>query len=191
MPNYFCKIFYRYQDVGVSEVYATTQANIGAATTIADQIVAHRQAMLCTDVTILATVTSDSDIRGDAELGEGYPKVGTYTGDGAKTYDPTITNLTRWTDAALVKRAMRHIRLIPDDQFGTDSTFSPIVGWTTPRSTFFAFAALNLFIPTKIKGAVAPPFYTFTPVFAATSERKSHKKVGRPFGLSVGRRVIR
>lgn len=192
MPLYVGKLFINCKNAGVSETYGISYGNILDADAALQQVASARQAMLAPDCTIIGTTTSNVDIRGDAIIGTGYPRVGTYDPEShPKTYDLTITDLYRETDPTFTHRALRHIRLIPDDQFDETSAFVPLVGWTTPRATFFGFLQTNTVILSKIKGAVAPPFYTSYVIQTALSERKSHKKVGRPFGQPVGRRPTR
>lgn len=191
MGLYFGKIFMRFQDFGISEVYGIEAPTLPDADAVTQNIIAVRLPLLCPDVTIQACVTSDTDIRGDSQIGIGFPLLGTYAGEGATTYDPTNTMLYRVTSTDMTKRALRHLRFIPDDQFDTNGTVAPTVGFTTPRATFFDFLRINTVILTKITGAVAPPFYSRKPIGTVTYERGSHKKVGRPFALPVGRRQIR
>jgi len=192
MPNYKCKALFNARGVGVSEVYNIVSDTIANADASFQVLMSLRLALMSVDVTCVGTVTSDTDIRGDSLIGAGYPKIGSYAGEGVlNTYNPYVTNLYRCTDATTTHRALRMLRLIPANQFDDLGNFSPVVGWTTPRNTFFGALIASWSIFHKNPAGGGPPAYTPYAIATVSSERIANKKVGRPFGLSVGRRTIR
>lgn len=191
MPIYEGVWHMRFQDFGASETVFMIQPTLPDAATKLGEIIGTRLHMLSPDVTVQYAFVSDTAIKGDSQALEGYPQVGDYPADDEPTYDPTNTNLFRLTSTDGTKRALRHLRFIPSVCFNSAGVFIGAVTYDTRRATYLSKLADDTVIASKIPGALTPPFYTTKPIGFRTNQGGSHHKIGRPFALPVGRRVIR
>lgn len=189
MSIYFGKIFMRFGDFGATDVHAISDEALAGALVKLETVMAARIAMLCPDVTVQAAIVSNSEVRGDSLLSDVTPSVGTYDHEGVTTYDPTNTNLIRFTGTDFIHRSLRHIKFVPSDQFNVAGVFTQAAPWLAPRLTWMNAVVANTVVPIRIAGAVVPPFYTSVGIGNFVQEGGHHRKIGRPSGLPAGRRL--
>ena len=176
---------------GWSEVYGFNVADYTAAVTALGNLANARQATLAPDCSIIGARISDSDVKGDSfPTGITFPSVGTYNPGGAMTtYNPQMALRFLW-NAGPTKRGSRFLRCIPKDSVSASGLFTPVAGFSTVLLTYLGLVESEVSMATKIPGAVAPPFYTFTAYTGFTEFNMEKRAIGRPFGLSRGRRLV-
>jgi hypothetical protein len=197
VPNFFGRVVFNCRtaqgECGISETYPMVQDDYGAALSELGTLITARLALMVADCEAVYGGVSDSDIIGDFAPGGGdFPLPGTFaTTDDDATGPFEICRLFRCSSEDWLHRAIRKVSLLPVSQFnGEDLVFVPSGGWLTAYAAWRT-ACQSLCIATKDPTAEVPPFYTFTPISHTADERNSVRKVGRPFGLLVGRRAIR
>jgi hypothetical protein len=184
-------LFFQQADFGWSEVYPLIVSDYAGAATKLAQINTDRLAMLLSDVTLIGSRISDTDVKGDSyPTGLTVPTHGTYTAvAGEETFQPTYA-LRVALFAGTLKRGSRFVRCVPSGAITMQGFYTPEAAWDTALDTWLAYLIGNVSIATRIKGAVAPPFFTFTAITATAIRDMEKRACGRPFGLSRGRRVI-
>lgn len=186
------KVFYNCRNFGWSEAYPIQAADLNAAQAGLVAIVAARAPMLCTDVTIQGAFVSDTAVRGDSIAVDGLPEGGTYAPDPtANTWVDNQTLRITFKASDNIHRAVRHIHALPDDQLNELGHYIAHGTWPTALTDWIATLFLYVSVSHKIAGATEPPFYTYYGYDTQGPNVRSTKKVGRPFGAPVGRRVIR
>lgn len=191
MARYVCTLFANFASSGWSEVYPVVAASPSAAATVLDSLVTLRAALSVSDVSFVGARISDTDIKNDSwPTGVSTPFLGTFAVAPADlTYNPQIAVRLLSFGGGLV-RGSRWLRGVPKSQLNAEGGYAPTSPWLTALAAYTAYLIANVSIATKIKGAVAPPFYTFTAITAVTSKGSEKRNIGRPFGLSRGRRLI-
>jgi hypothetical protein len=198
MSNFFGRVVYNCKtaagECGISETYPIVADDyVTAGSSLAD-LVTKRLDMMVADCQVAYAGVSDSDIIGDfAPSTTLVDNPGSYAStedDATGPFD--AVRLARFSDEAWLHRCIRKVGLLPVSQFnGEDLVFVPSGTWLANYATWRTAVTSTCCIATKDPTAVVPPFYTFTPMAHSSDERNSFRKVGRPFGLLVGRRVIR
>lgn len=191
MPNFFGILFGRQGDDGWSEVYPITASDYAGANLTLGALRLARLAMMCADATLTADRLSDVDIKGDSyATGQEYPQLGTFTATPTPdTYNPVMA-LRIKLFAGTLKRGNRWARAIPNNCVSANGFYLPTSPFLTALSAYTTILQSSTSIATRIKAAVAPPFYTFTPITAATPQTLEKRDIGRPFGLPRGRRIV-
>jgi hypothetical protein len=188
-----CKAFYNFfgdsaqSACGWSEVYPMEVSDYATADSQLNSIITARLPTLPITCAIVGALISDSDVKGDS-----YPSTGTYPTNGGVTgaAGPT-TFVLRWKFfAGTLKRATRFVRLIPSSEIASGGGYLPTLGFGISIQNWATLVTGFCSCATRIHGAVTPPFYTFTAYTADRFIRAETKKIGRPFFLPVGRRLI-
>jgi hypothetical protein len=192
MPRYFGTLFFKVGRGGWSETYAISAADYLSGSTILGTIATARLALLVSDVSLIATRISDTDVKGDSSpTGITVPQVGTYAIAPADVTSNFALNLRIQFYGASTQRGQRWVRAIPASQVGAGGEYVPAGTWAAKLTTFANTVQTSSNAAHKIAGAVAPPFYAFTPYSGYTLENFfTQRKIGRPFDLLRGRRQI-
>lgn len=198
MANFFGRAQYNCQTpagtCGASEIYPMIQDSATAANNALGTLVVARLAMMVADVRCVYAGVSDSDIRGDFVPNTTLPdSVGTFAAtDDDQTGPFTATRLIRFGNDDGTKRGLRQIRFLPVSQFNSANLiFSPSGDWVTAYNAWSDMMIATCCIATRLPGNTTPPFWTFTAITRKYDERDTTRRIGRPFELLVGRRVIR
>lgn len=189
MARFLCKVFWRWADSGWSEVYPISATDYTTCDGTFKAIISDRAAILAPDVTLLAAVISDTDIKGDSFLSTTTTTVGTWAGADTTSFNPNWALRTLWNAGAL-KRGSRFIHALPNAQVSAVGAFAPTGPFTTAIAAWETAMLGGVSMATRIKGATTAPFYTFTGLTAVANKNMEERKVGRPFGLPRGRRLI-
>lgn len=193
MAQFFGKLFFNLENLGISEVYPMETGTINDASVSLASIATNRLALLCPDVICVYATVSDCDIRGDSMVVDSLLNSPGTFGLGAPpylTYDPHVGLLTRWTDPSGLKRAPRKLKFLPQNLFNSGGVYTPYDEWNTAVQTYFNSIKDSSGIASKNPPEEAHK-YTIFGVDTAVVERPCSFKPGRPFGLVPGRRPIR
>lgn len=183
-------LFFQAGATGWSEVYPMNVASYAAAATDLAGIATDRLALLVSDASLIGSRISDSDVKGDSYPTGIVPTVGTFaTTPTDGTYYEGIA-LQNKVFGSTTKRSTRYLHALPKSQINSFGAYLPTAPFTTAYNTWVAKMIANVSIATKIKTAIVPPFYTFTPITAITEEGAVKRAIGRPFDLPRGRRLI-
>lgn len=188
MPRFFGIVFYQQGRGGWSEVYPINAASYSAAFTLLDQANTLRLGLACADVFVAGNRISDTDVLRDSFVGTLTTNQGQFS-LAPNTSGPADETYRTLVQAGQLKRGTRHLHALPAGLF-VNGTFTPSPSWTTQYNGWAANLVTNISLATKIRGAMAPPFYTFSPITATANRGNGDRKVGRPFGLPRGRRQI-
>lgn len=191
MPNFYGILFGRSGDDGWSEVYPIIGDDYAAAALTLGAIRLARLAMMCVDAQYTADRLSNVDIKGDSfSTGQDYPQLGSFTATPAPaTYNPVMAVRLKIT-AGTMKRGSRWVRAIPNNCISANGFYLPTAPFVTAIDALITILKSSTSIATRIKGAVVPPFFTFTPVTDAVVMGLEKRDIGRPFDLPRGRRVV-
>jgi hypothetical protein len=143
-------------------------------------------------VTFNGARLSNVDVKGDSIPLPSIliPDAGTFGAlPGDATYDQPLA-LRIAVKAGTLKRGMRWLRALPKSQISAAGDYSPTAPFTAALNTYLSDLENLCSIATKIKGAIAPPFYTFTVITSAIQAGAEPRKIGRPFGQPRGRRQV-
>ena len=190
-PLFIGTLFFGCRNFGWAEVYPLNAVTYPTATVALSSILEDRLPTMCGDVTCLGGRVSDQNVRGDSQLIHlPVPPTGTYVGAALTiTYDSEVTLQWRF-EATPQHRVVRSVRAIPSDQF-ENGVYTPVGGWFATLTTWALLVQNLCSISTAIKPRPpAAPYYIFTPMTNNIFGKQSHRKIGRPFGLLVGRRRI-
>jgi hypothetical protein len=192
MPRYMVTLFGLHGNAGWSEVYPVTAATPAAAQVVLANLLTLRLHLMTADSSINGARISDTDIKNDSwPTLLALPQVGTYVpGIGTPTtYNPQIAMRILQLAGGLV-RGSRWLRALPIEVMNASGVFVGSVGWSPNLTAYLDALVGSISIATKIRGAIVPPFYTFTAITSATQRGAEKRNIGRPFGLPHGRRLI-
>jgi len=190
LTNFQMSLFINGVTSGVSETYFTQRSSPGDAAVVLAAIAAQRQATLCADAAIYGGRISECDVKGDSyPTTIAFPLVGTYTGGDGDITAVAGNCLRCLFNGGPLLRGNRFIHYIPKSQY-TATVYTPLSGFLTALHAWLAGIADSCCVGTRIKGATVPPFYTLTNYTSYGTQYQDFKRVGRPFGLSAGRRLI-
>lgn len=189
------QLFFRQDDAGWSERYVTTATDYTGGTALLNQLLPIRLAMLPGSVRITYSRLSDLSVPGDSVVivpADGGGNYGLLVGGHLKAEDP-------W-DALLVNlratpfyRSRMFLRGLPDiaDEEGT--LFTPDTAWAGAFTSWASWIKGNCGM-ISYRGVVpdAGGFLhgIFNPITSVEWVRLTSRRVGRPFGLPVGRRRV-
>lgn len=190
MAIYQLTFFFQVGNYGWSENYPTNVATPTDAETNFGSFLTLRLATMFSDCKCVGGRISDVNVKGDSyPLIVSFPEPGTYAGTGATKTSAGQNCLRVLLNSSPVIRANRYLHGIPNNQY-TTTFYTPTSDWLTLIADFMNAIVSNSGTLTKIKGAIVPPFYTYTPYTGYTEEGGDFRKVGRPFGQPRGRRQI-
>jgi hypothetical protein len=179
---------------GASELYPLVATSYAQGLTDLATLATSRKSLLAPDCTLAGALLSDGDVRGDSyPLGAQItiPSPGTYTTTPpASTYAAPNVALRNLVSSGPLKRGTRWMHFIPFDQFSGSGGYTPITPWATNLGQFYTFLSTLTAIATRAPGS-EPPAWTFSAVNAVMSNSVATRRLGRPFGLPRGRRLIR
>lgn len=176
---------------GWSETYFMTSASYADAATALASIAAKRIATLSSDCELVGGLISDTDVKGDSyPTGLIFPTVGTWAVFGTDPTSNIVLAMRVKFFGGTTKRGSRWVHGIPKSQISAGGFYTPTGPFITALSAYLDQVEGSCSIGTRIKGAVAPPFYALTAYTAYTEEGVEKRNIGRPFGLYRGRRLI-
>lgn len=188
MPRYFGILFGSQGKYGWSEVYPIVATDYNNCATILATIYGVRLPLMATDASLIGARISDTDVKGDSfPSGLTFPAPGTNLA--TVTYNPQLA-LRLLFSAGALHRGSRWLRAIPDTQVSASGGYVPTAPWVILLGNYILALETSVSIATKIKGAVAPPFYTFTPITGSSLGGFERRSIGRPFGQPRGRRLV-
>jgi hypothetical protein len=189
MPRYVGIMHINFGSVGWSEIYPLLLTDAPTLVSEWALICAARLPILGTDAHLAGDLLSDTDVKGDSiPSGQVYPQAG--TGGSACFPQFDIGLGIKVTDVTFVHRGTRWLRGIPTAQF-TAGAYAPLGPFLAALAAYeAALTHASLCIASRIKGALAPPFFNYYRVNQYFPPVDRAKKTGRPFGLSRGRRLI-
>ncbi len=184
-------LFFDWEGTGWSEVYPLQVADYTTALAVLTTTKNLRLAMMAPDINLIGARISDTDVKGDSfPTGFLFPTTGTYVpGAGEKTF-ATDYALRCGLYGGPAKRSVRFVRGVSNLNIDGNGHYIPTAAWDATLDAWLNQLIASVSIATRIKGAVAPPYYAFTPILSASIQEMENRKVGRPFGLSRGRRLI-
>lgn len=183
-------LFFQSGRYGWSENYGFSTATPGQAATNLGVIFLQRIAMMVSDSIIIGGRLSDVDIKGDSyPLNLTFPAPGTFAVAPADETAQSENCARVLFNAGSQIRANRFVHGIPASQY-TKTFFAPTSPWLALLTTWATGLLADVGALTKIRGATTAPFYTFTQYTGQTDMGGAFKKVGRPFDLPHGRRLI-
>jgi hypothetical protein len=172
---------------GWSDNFYITGTTLAQCLTAGDLIIPNFMAVRPNTVNMIYARYSDVSIRGDSLISQvGFPFTGTYTlGAGAKQMEPGAALLVQLFASATIK-GHYYLRGVSNECLsGRD--YDPTTAFTTAIGSLMS--ALVGFVQIRHRVSVGPPpVYNYTNLVTATPERGTTRRVGRPFGLPVGRR---
>lgn len=188
----FGTLFINGGNFGWSEVYPMNVADYPTAVTNMTTTLTKRLALLVSDLAVVGMRISDSDVKGDSyPTGLTFPQVGTFAVAPADaTYNADLAIRAEFV-GALTQRSQRWIRGLPKSQVSNVGAYAPTGPFTTALTSYLAQVLSTCAAAHRIPGAVTAPFYTFTNYSGYTLVGNLlSRKLGRPFGLSRGRRLV-
>lgn len=190
MPIYQLTFFFKAGEGGWSENYFCSAASGTAAATLFNSLRDMRLPLLSPDVSLVGGRISDVNVKGDSyPTTTAFPTPGTYPTPAGATSAVGQNCIRVLFNAGPLIRANRFFHGIPADQYAA-TKYTPTVAFKDALDSFTTFIGTGFGAKTKIPGAVAPPFYTLTSYSGWGDEGGDFKKIGRPFGAPVGRRLI-
>lgn len=176
---------------GWSETYFLEATDYTHAQSLLSPLATQRLGMMSSDCELVGGLISDTDVKGDSfPTGLTFPQVGTWA---PAATDPTA-NITLALNlkffAGPGKRGTRFLHGLPTTQVAAGGYKSFTAPFVTKLNTFLALVQSSTNLGTRIKGAVAPPFYNFSQYTSFQINNLEKRDIGRPFGLLVGRRAI-
>jgi hypothetical protein len=191
-PNrYVCTLFFNAYQSGWSETYFIGSDSYQDAATAIEAIATARRAMLVNDVELEAIRVSDTDVKGDSwPVISAFPVPGTYGATPALLSSNLGLALRLKIFGGPLKRAARFVRAIPSDCLGPGAEFNPTAAFNTALTNWMSLVEVSCNIGTRIKNAVSSPFYLFTAITGYETAGLEKRNIGRPFGLTRGRRQI-
>lgn len=188
--NLFGILFFQYLDFGWSEVYPITASDYPTGLAVLLAVKNTRLAILDSTVSLIAARVSSVDVKGDSyPISWSFPQVGTFS-SGAGTANLDLAIRIKFF-AGVLKRSNRFLHGLPLSQVAAGGVLTTTGPWSTALAAWVTEVENNCSIATKLHGAVVPPFYTFTAITGSSEVLIAEgKKVGRPFGLPHGRRLI-
>jgi hypothetical protein len=176
---------------GWSENYFFNVSGYSAALAGLASILTGRLGCLSSDCYLSGSLVSDTAVKGDSyPTGFTIPTVGTWA---ASSSDPTgqIALALRYkVFGGTAKRGSRFVHAVPKSQITTGGFYTGSAGFPAALSAWEVQVIANAQMATRIKGAIVPPFYSTTPYTAFTLYGLEKRNIGRPFGLTRGRRLI-
>lgn len=172
---------------GWSESFYCTAANLNAAQTLIDTFIPDAMDCRPASVACVYARVSDVAVRGDSLLSTlPFPVPGTYVlPTGATQMEPGAAVLVQLFASATVKGHWFFrggpSSILQGREFVTGTTWDAA----------FGLAAATLIASFQIRHKTSPgppPVYAYTNMTSVTPERGTTRRVGRPFGLPVGRR---
>lgn len=190
MPVYQLTYFFQVANYGWSENLFVSQPSGDAAATKFNSLRDLRLPTLSPDCELTGGRISDVNVKGDSyPTTTTFPTPGTYAVPAGATSAISQNCVRVLFNAGPLIRASRFFHGVPADQYEA-TKFNPTVGWQATLESLLTAITTGCGSKTKIPGAVAAPFYTLTPYSGNEIMGGDFKKVGRPFGQPVGRRMI-
>jgi hypothetical protein len=187
----FGMAFYECQGTGWSEIYWSDKAGYAPVLTDLDLTNTSRMAMFLADVSCVGLRVSDNSINGDAMVSAPTTPLGTYVpADPGNITDYPANGCLARIEAGALYRGMRILRGIPAD-LTAGGHFSVPLAWQTAFTAWGTNVKTLFGLYVKEKGVPDPRpkiFQTITAVINLAKQR-THR-VGRPFGLLRGRRLL-
>lgn len=188
--NWFLTFFFEGLAGGWSELMPIVQSNSASASTAASNIANARIAIMANDAFLIGARLSLAEEKGDSwPLSLALPLTGTFGAPTDKTYQRLRTCLRmKFTTLDALHRGTRFIRAIPQSQI-TDGAYSPTTPFGTALTAYIAsLTASALAVASRNK--TPPPFWTFNAAVTSGVPNLTERKIGRPFDLYRGRRLI-
>lgn len=190
MPAFlpFGIMFYRVEDQGWAEVYPLLSTDYATAVADLDTINTARLALANVDCTVTGVRVSDTSVRGDSYPVALATQAGTFGGTpdtSAPCYETYKVKL--WAGAT--NRSHRFLRAVPSELM-IGGVINRNIAYNTALDAWEVLLRSKVAIASKIKDAVAAPFYTFHAITNTQDVGQAKRNVGRPFDLPVGRRLI-
>lgn len=190
MPVYQLTYFFQTGNFGWSENYPCSVSDPVAAETNFVSIKNLRLPMMPPDTNLIGGRISDVNIKGDSyPTTTGFPQPGTYSVTGGLTAADRELCVRVMMNAGPSKRGNRYLHGVPANQY-TATKYAGTSDWVGLLGAFLSAILANSGTLTKIPGATAPPYFTYTPYTGYTEESGDFRKVGRPFGQPRGRRAV-
>lgn len=185
MPNYAGTLFFTDQlnSYGWSETYFVNNVTIAGGKTVVENLVGLRSDILSANCKIQAGRISDVLITRDSLLLDGLPLSGQIVATVADTVQPW-TALNIRIEATSLNRGRKFLHGVTDDIFLTDRTYN-IANPHAAEFTLF-FNELVASFRLRVGGLLVPTYEAITNVIPI---RETSRRVGRPFGVLVGRRA--
>lgn len=184
-------LFFNVYQFGFSETYPIEDTDYASAAAKLLAIKNDRLALAVNDVELVGARLSDTDTKNDSyPLGWSFPQAGTFaTTPTDLTYNAEVALRIRIFGGAL-KRSHRFLHAVPKSQVNADG-FKALTGpFATALTTWLGAIEADVSIATKLKGVVVPPFYVYTAITGTEVDDMEGRKIGRPFDLPRGRRLI-
>jgi hypothetical protein len=190
MPVYVGTGFFGTANYGWSESYGMSQATPAEAVTNLTSILTLRLAMCFSDVSLIGAMVSDTAVKGDSyPTLISFPLPGTWVGTTGEQTAARGNCLRLLMLSAPTIRGNRYLHGIPETQF-TKTFYAPTTPFVTAFGAYASALVSTFGTLTRIKGAVTPPFFTWTQYTGFEEQGQDFKKVGRPFNLPRGRRQV-
>lgn len=176
---------------GWSETYFFEEPSYSAAETSLNALNSARLGLLSSDCYLAGSLISDTDVKGDSyPTGLVVPTPGSWA---AAATDPTgnlgLAYRVKFYAGSL-KRGTRFIHGIPKSQIAAGGFQSFTAPFLTALNNYLLLVETSSNLGSRIKGAVAPPFYSLSPYSGYQSYGLEKRNIGRPFGLQRGRALI-
>lgn len=182
--------FFQVSNYGWSETYYVSASTPAAAELSWQTIATARLAMAPPDCFMSNGRISDVNVKGDSyPLTSTFPLTGAYAHSGGLTSALGQNCLRTLFNAGPLKRANRFLHGIPANQY-TATAYLPTADFTPLLDSFLTAVQSGCGCITRIPGAVASPFWSYTAYTGYDVYGGDFRKVGRPFGQPVGRRLI-
>ncbi len=185
-----CSMFWRLDDWGWSENYYSNDSDASAVGVAFGTLIDARAALLCTDVQFIGGRISDVDPAKDTWDFASAVTAGTYPGD-VESYDPVYCRVMKGGDNA-GHWTVRFLHALPESVITPERTFLDDGVWSIAMSTYRGVVAgAGTTWALRHSNGATPPAYTYPSIlFIREKPRLRNRKLGRPFGLPVGRQLI-
>jgi hypothetical protein len=172
-------------ECGWSEIYYPAATDIETAISgWISHVLPARLGIMPADVNIVYIRCSDVNVKGDSIL-DTSTHIGTWSGS-SNVNDARLSLLIRQRNE-FNQRAMKYIHGIPTDQF-TLGVYTPTTPFGTAFNVFKSAVIANCLHANK--NPTPPPKLVLSTIVDFGVVRLTTRRVGRPFGLPVGRRMI-
>jgi hypothetical protein len=187
-------VFYSFgAKIGWTERYFMTATTYSVAKDDVDSLVTKRLALSCPDVKVDYVRVSDVGVRGDSVVAPAPGLVGTYTAGAAPAVSTEPwTALNVRMEGGTLYRGRKFIHGLPQFLM-TGNIFTPDSPWNTAFNAYAAALLATTCLWVRDRSAVqalppAAPIMTKVTLTQIWPLGTTSHRVGRPFGLPVGRR---
>lgn len=178
---------------GWSETYWLTGTDYSMAESNLSQIATARYALLTDSIDWIGGRVSDRTVRGDALVlvppGIGGVQPGTFGGVGAPSTSPWTAILLR-LEATPMYHASRFLHGVPANQISGEA-YLPTTAFETALTAYSNALIANARLRVRDKTVPPPRPFVYRTITSVHDLRLAKRDIGRPFGLSHGRRLIR